>query len=87
MVNEQSDNCLIRIVSFFLLSFFVFFSHLSYSQLITKNNYQYQLVGCDSTIWMCREEPWVLIFEDNFDGNSLNTNDWDMCWRTTRPVF
>lgn len=33
---------------------------------------------CDSTIQMCREEPWVLIFEDEFDGNSLDTNDWDI---------
>lgn len=54
----------------------------------TNNNIEtYKTVYCDSTIWMCREEPWVLIFEDNFDGNSLNTNDWDICVGVPRDPY
>lgn len=59
----------------------------SFAQTAARNDNYYHLVGCDSTIWMCREEPWVLIFEDNFDGNSLNTNDWDICVGVPRDPY
>ena len=45
----------------------------------TNNNIEtFKTVYCDSTIWMCREEPWVLVFEDEFNGLSLNNNDWSV---------
>lgn len=47
----------------------------------------FRTVYCDTTIWMCREEPWVLIFEDEFDGNSLNSNNWDIIKGVPRDFY
>ena len=49
----------------------------AYSQSERSEPYL-RTIYCDSTIWMCREEPWVLIFEDEFNGDSLNNQDWDI---------
>lgn len=58
-----------------LFSITIFFEAHSQSE---RNEPYLRTTYCDSTIWMCREEPWVLIFEDEFDGDTLNTNDWDI---------
>lgn len=65
-----------RQIGLLTLGFLSFFID-AYSQSNRREPYLRTTI-CDSTIWMCREEPWVLIFEDEFDGDTLNTNDGDI---------
>lgn len=52
----------------------IFFCHsLSYSQMVCgEDNVIY-----GSTV-PCNSEPFVLVFEDNFDGNQLDLNNWQV---------
>lgn len=52
-----------------------------------RSEQRYQTVYYDSAILLCREEPWVLIFEDNFDGNALNIQDWDIVTGVPRDFY
>ena len=45
------------------------------------------MVGCDSTVWFCQEDPWILIFEDEFEGNSLNEDYWEIYIGVPRDTY
>lgn len=61
-----------------LIILFILLGLNTFAQSNTRSENYYQLVGCDSTVFLCREEPWVLIFEDEFEGNSLDEDNWDV---------
>ncbi len=36
---------------------------------------------------LCKEDPWILVFEDNFDGNGLDTNRWHIVIGVPRDPY
>lgn len=32
----------------------------------------------NTTFNQCNNDPWVLVFEDNFDGNTLDFSRWEL---------
>lgn len=69
-----------------LLLFLLFSSHSTSGQQ-EKNRNTFSTIFCNSTIDLCKESPWVLIFNDEFDGNTLNTDNWDIINGVPRDPF
>ena len=69
---------------FIILVFLILnFSNAGYSQFNNVYNPFGNSVPCAATVIMptqgfniCNSEPWLLVFQDDFDGNELNKSVW-----------
>ena len=56
------------------ISYLIILSLKCFSQTVCE----YQAVMFEKTFYLCNDNPWVLMFEDNFDGNSLDLSKWEL---------
>lgn len=76
MNNHQIRRHIIRLLTISLQLFLFLYPLVSQSQPGWRRADNYRPVVCDSAVRLCHEAPWVLIYEDQFEGDRLNEADW-----------
>lgn len=70
-----------------LLILFLFTENCDVFGQSDRSDVTFSQMYCDTNIWLCKEEPWVLIFEDDFNGDSLNSVLWNISTGVVRDPY
>ena len=70
-----------------LLILLFFAEHCDIFGQTDRSDVTFNPINCTTNTWLCKEEPWVLIFEDEFNGDSLNSDLWNISTGVVRDPY